>query len=135
MDEKFNLSDYKTETAFKNAFREYVFGKLTEILSVEFGSDKVSIVGNNTLGIGVDYTDKDGFLEEICFEIKPVVKPISDKTTDKRKTEKYDRLTACEQYNVEKSEKEKAIEEKAKAKAEKIERDKKAREQAKENKA
>lgn len=128
----FDFSKAKTPTAVKNIVRSEAFAIMLEMFAERFGEDRVSIVGNSTIAVGVtDIKDKDGFMQEICIEVKPVVKDYEDRTTATKKISAYDRLDEAEAYQTQKTEKEKEAEEKAKAKAEKIKRDKKAREKAK----
>lgn len=118
----------KTATAIKNAVRETGFSDLVELFSERYGADNVSVVGNSEIAVGCGVVkDKDGFERECVFTVKPVVKDYEDRKTATKTIKAYDRLDEAEAYEVAKSEKEKAAEEKAKAKAEKKARDEKAR--------
>lgn len=120
--------DFSSYTKVKDAGRELVFSELLELLSTHYGADKVSIVGGSEIAVGAtDVTDKDGFVFELCFTVKPVMKDYKKRTTATKTIKEFDRLTAAEMYEVEKSEKERKAEERAKAKAEKRKRDEKAR--------
>lgn len=120
--------EFKSMTALKNDVRDKSFQTLLELLTMKFGVDRVSIVGNSEIAVGFDDVEtEDGFTQEICFTVKPVIKDYKDRKTATKTIDKYDRLDEVEAYEVKKTEAEKKAEEKVKAKAEKIARDKKAR--------
>ncbi len=123
-----NEKDFKSPTALKNDVRDKSFQTLLELLTEKFGSDCVSIVGNSEIAVGFDDVQTaDGFTQEICFTVKPVIKDYADRKTATKTIKAYDRFDEVEAYEVNKTEKERKAEERAKAKADKIARDKKAR--------
>ena len=127
-----NFKNAKTTRELMTMARECVFAMMHEFFTEKLGVENVSIVGNNVLSVELVFTDKDGFENSICCEVKPVAKSNEDSNTEKRGySPAYDRQHEAEMYEKKKSESEKKAEEKAKAKADKIERDKKAREKAK----
>lgn len=127
-----NLEKCKTQTSIKNKVREAVFEKLIELLTVEFGEENVSIVGNSEVSTAVTLVKcSDGSEGEVCFNIKPVIKDYEQRTTTTKTFSAYERLLEADAYEAEKSEKEKQAEEKAKKKAKKIEKDKIKKEEEK----
>lgn len=123
-----DVKDFKGTKAIKDSVRDTAFSDLIEMLTEKYGSDRVTIVGNSEIAVGLDDIKlADGTISELVFTVKPVVKDYEDRKTATKTIKCYERLVEGDTYEVTKTEKEKKAEEKAKAKAEKIERDKKAR--------
>lgn len=132
----YNGKEYKSNTAVKAQARLEVMEVVANALTEAFGEGLVQKVGTNEYGVVVgEVLDKDGFGQDVCITLKPVVKEWEDRKTDKRKFEKFDLNTAAEMYQLEVDEKEEKAKEKARLKKEKIARDKKAREEKKEAEA
>lgn len=124
-----NFKNAKTTRELMKVARETVFESLHDFCCETFKVENVSIVGSGTLSVELVFTDKDGFENSICCEIKVVAKSNEDSNTEKRGfTPAYDRQLAAKEYEQKKTQSEKKAEERAKAKADKIERDRKARE-------
>lgn len=125
-----NFNTLKNATAVNSAARDSAFETLVAAFSEVYGSDNVSVVGNSEIAVAVgERTLSDGTTGEVCITIKPVVKNFDFRTTASGKTfEPYERLTAADIYEMEKTEKERKAEKKAKEKAVRAARDKAARE-------
>lgn len=124
-----NFKNAKSTRELMKLAREAVFESVHDFCCETFKVENVSIVGSGTVSVELVFTDKDGFENSICCEIKVVAKSNEDSNTEKRGfTPAYDRLFAAKEYEKKKSESEKKAEERAKTKANKIERDRKARE-------
>ena len=124
-----NYTGMKNATAVKAQVRVDVMAVITNALKEAYGEDSVYKVGSNEYAIvaGV-ITDKDGFEQEICATIKPIVKEWESRKTAKKTYEKYHIVAEAEAYKIETEEKEEEKAKKAKAKEEKIARDKVMRE-------
>ena len=119
-----------SDTKVKAEVRTIAFELLMNAFVEAVGANNVSIVGNNELAVCVGTrTLADGTEGEVCFTVKPVAKDFDLRTAEKsgKVFQPFERLTAADLYEVEKTEKEKKAEAKAKAKAAKIQRDKEAR--------
>lgn len=123
-----DVKDFKTGKAIKDGVRDVAFQDLLEMFTAKYGADRVTVVGNSEIAVGIDDIKlSDGTISELVFTVKPVVKDYEDRKTATKTIKAYERLIEGDTYEVSKTEKEKKAEEKAKAKAEKIERDKKTR--------
>jgi hypothetical protein len=115
-------------TACKNKVRMEAFEALISAMSEIFGAERVSVIGNSEIAVGIgDTKDSDGFTREVCFTVKPVVKDWQDRKTATKLIEAFNRAEEAEAFEISKSDAEKKAEERAKAKAEKKARDEKAR--------
>lgn len=115
-------------TACKNKARMEAFEALISAMSEIFGTERVSVIGNSEIAVGIgDTKDSDGFTREVCFTVKPVIKDWQNRKTATKTIKAFDRADEAEAFEISKSEAEKKAEERAKAKAEKKARDEKAR--------
>lgn len=128
-----DFNTFKNVSTVKKAIRETAFSDMVEFFSERYGTDNVSIVGNNEIAVCIGLrTLADGTDGEICFTVKPVAKDFDIRVAESGKVfQPYERIKESDAYEIEKTKKEREAEEKAKLKAEKKERDKKAREKAK----
>ena len=115
-------------TACKNNARMEAFEALISAMSEIFGAERVSVIGNSEIAVGIgDTKDSDGFTHEVCFTVKPVIKDWQGRKTASKTIEAFNRADEAEAFKISKSEAEAKAEERAKAKAEKKARDEKAR--------
>lgn len=128
-----DFSKCKSQTAIKNKTREAVVEMLINLLVEQCGADNVSIVDKSEISVAITTAKcSDGTENEICFNIKPVVKDFDDRTTESgKKIKAYERIKEADSYEAIKSQKEIEAEEKARKNAEKKERDRIAREKKK----
>lgn len=118
----YDKSGLKNKTAIRLDVKARAVDFLKDIFIKAVGEDNVSMV---RVGSDVEttvlaavigtITDKDGFSQEICITIDPVVKAWEDGAGDKRKIERFDRFEAEEAYKLYSKQKE----EKAKKKVNK----------------
>lgn len=125
----FNAPEFKTAKSVKDAARDAAFSALIEGMAMAFGADAVTVIGNAEIAVCVgERILSDGTTGEVCVTIKPVAKDFDFRTTNSGKTfEPFERMTAGDEYEADKTEKERKAEEKAAAKARKKAADEAAR--------
>lgn len=127
-----NIKDFKNNRAIQAFARTTAFTDLVEMFSTKYGTDKVSIVGNNTIAVALEDIElANGEISEICVEIKPVAKDVDDRKTPNKIIKGYERLNEADAYEFDKKESERKAEETAKRNAEKKRKDFERRAKAK----
>lgn len=126
---EFTATEFKTAKSVKDAARESAFDVLVSAFSEAFGADAVSVIGSAEVAVCVGTRIlSDGTVGEVCVTVKPVAKDFDFRVTDSGKTfVPFERLTEADEYEAEKSEKERKAEERARAKEAKRKADEAAR--------
>ena len=134
---EFTATEFKSAKSVKDAARETAFDVLVSAFADVFGADAVSVVGNAEVAVCVGTRVlSDGTVGEVCVTVKPVAKDFDFRATASGKVfEPFERLTAADEYEAEKSEKERKAEERARAKEAKRKADEAARAKRKADKA
>lgn len=126
----FNFNECKTSSAVKTKVREIALANLLDTFIELYGEDNVSIVGNNEIAVCCGTrTLADGTEGEVCFTVKPVAKDFDIRrvATSGKVFQPYERIKESEAYEVDKSEKERKAEERARQRAENAKKDKERR--------
>lgn len=120
----YNGIEYKNATAVKNQIRKEIMEVCVNALVEHFGEDAVAKIGTNEYACIVGAITSEGFSLDAIATIKPTVKEWEDRKTDKKEFKRFDFEYEKNEYIKTVEEKENEKKKKAEAKEKKIARDK-----------